>query len=83
MAVSDLESTLTGFFVSVDYKGVNGSENPETLRASAEGTAPEWGGQMDLSADQLLAEVFAGRQIVWRPRAAGALVFVDQTAVRR
>ena len=82
MAVSDLESTLMGFFVSVDNKGVNGSESPEALRALAE-ESPEGEGRMGPFADRQLAEVLARRQIVWRPRAAGALVFVDQTAVRR
>jgi hypothetical protein len=38
---------------------------------------------MDLSAEQRLAEVHAARRMVWRRRAAEAVVVVEETAVRR
>jgi len=82
LAISDLESTLTGSSVSVDNKGVNGRENMEALRDSEE-ESPEWEGRMVLFADRGLAEALAARAMARRRRAAGVLVLVDQTAVRR
>src|SRR5216683_7210190 len=78
VSVSGLESTLTGWFVSVDNKKVKRSENLEALPASAGEEAPEREGRMDPSAGQPLAEVLAARR-----KAAGVRVLLDQTAVRR